>query len=252
MSTFKNYIVDHVKEYDYRIRLAGDFTTDETFTERLIFALERHHLKEVKDVAVTMFQSDSEYFPNLKNAESTIVDFSTMIPVSPDMLTYSLQGDLGLPAGYIIITGVNNPFDFQTDTMNQNMEILAKEKGREPLDLMSTDSNYLKSEEIPNGSNYYGDSYNKRMLDYMNKNTEQPEVIVPDSPLFVGIAPVEKDVEDFNKDHKPVVKPESKNLKNRSRFGNFEDTNYVVKKEVVNPNGKISMLKGVNNMPGKE
>lgn len=168
----------------------------------------------------TMFHTAPLYFPQANHGDLTIFNFKTNVPASPDYLTAYLTGKLGIPAGMLLVHGENNAFDTMTNDLEQHYEI----KQKVPQDAvfmpyMSVDSNYQKAEieSTQAGYNYYGDAYNKDMI---------KEITGKDDTLFGFITDDKLD----------------KDTKSRSRFGNFTDTNRVVRKEL--SNGEV--VKGTN------
>ena len=70
MSTFKDYLTEAVKSYDYKIKVAGDLDSD--FASKLESALAKFELANMSAGKKTPIMTMPLDFPRLSNEEVTI------------------------------------------------------------------------------------------------------------------------------------------------------------------------------------
>ena len=80
MSTFKEYLTESAKSYDYKIKIAGDI--DKNFATKMETALGKFEVSKMSAGKKTPIQSLPLDFPALKNESVTIWDVTTNYPAS--------------------------------------------------------------------------------------------------------------------------------------------------------------------------
>jgi len=80
MSTFKQYLTEATKTYEYKIKIAGQVSND--FGSRMETALQKFEVKKLSAGKKTPIQSLPLDFPAIKNESVTIYDLSTSYPAS--------------------------------------------------------------------------------------------------------------------------------------------------------------------------
>ena len=80
MSTFKQYLTEATKTYEYKIKIAGQVSND--FGSRMETALQKFEVKKLSAGKKTPIQSLPLDFPAIKNESVTIFNLSTSYPVS--------------------------------------------------------------------------------------------------------------------------------------------------------------------------
>jgi hypothetical protein len=109
MKTFKEYLSESVKTYPFRIKIAGNVTTeDEGFIK---YALDKFSIAEFKKVGKTPIQSLPLDFPKVRNAEVTVFEVSTHYPTTPQELTDKLLMCLKRPLEEIVVRNPNEPLE---------------------------------------------------------------------------------------------------------------------------------------------
>ena len=81
MSTFKEYLTESAKSYDYKIKIAGDYA-DKNFATKMETALSKFEVSKMSAGKKTPIQSLPLDFPALKNESVTIYDVTTTYPAS--------------------------------------------------------------------------------------------------------------------------------------------------------------------------
>ena len=80
MSTFKEYLTESVKTYEYKVKIAGDI--EKGFANRLETACQKFEVQKLSAGKKTPIQSLPLDFPAIKNESVTIFNLSTSYPVS--------------------------------------------------------------------------------------------------------------------------------------------------------------------------
>ena len=191
-------------------------------------------------------------FGDLEHAEIYMLDVSTGLPCSSYILQQDIRNILNIPEKYVVVRGENEPIELAGKEMVQNLELdqEAKKAGMTKAALLSTDSEYSDAEKTADGSNYYGDSYNNRLLAYLKsiQDENQPLKIDAPAPLFAWL--------DMPKDSEPSQPPENFNAainapkvndldpkaKKPAPTGNFDNETDTVKHTYKTKTGK-SMTK---------
>lgn len=226
---FKTYLAKTERVYTYRIKSVSDLGPN---VKEITTFLKRYNILDNKTPKRTIIQKNPVDFPSVQNREVFMLDVTLGMPVSSHILERDLVGLLGLPGDYLVVRGENDPLELQVTNFDQDKSIKdqAEKDGLDAQPLLGGD--YQEAEHTVDGSNYYGDSYNSRLLKHLSDiSTEREEsnkVKVPG--LFSWMASDATKSEDFNKDHKaPEVKADQ-NARKTSQHGNFLDGQDVKKK----------------------
>jgi hypothetical protein len=246
---FKKYLAESVKTYNYRLKTVT--LLDKDAVTRIEKYFKRFNLLKISKARKTPLQKAPLDFESIPNREVFILDVTLGLPISSFVLQRELVGLLGLPGDHLIVRGENDPIEVQNDAANQNAEIAtqAEKKDLAAASLLDTNSEYPEAEQTADGQNYYGDSYNSRLLDYlMQVADERKEAakVEAKAPLFSWLDMPKSDAstEDFNADHKPEVKPADSDVKTPAKTGNFDDEGVVVKKTYLDKSGASKTLSG--------
>ena len=97
MKSFKQYLFESTKPYDFKIKIAGD--CDDHAEDKIKSALVQYQPQSVKKVTRTPVQETLIDFPEHKNLEVTIFDLATEYPATSDqiqtLVATALNKDLG-------------------------------------------------------------------------------------------------------------------------------------------------------------
>ena len=94
MSTFKEYLSESVKTYEFKIKIAGDLP--EGFDKAMKTALMKYDCASVSKGKRIPIQEAPLDFPSLKNMNVTIFDIECRYPTTPQTLTEYLADQLKL------------------------------------------------------------------------------------------------------------------------------------------------------------
>ena len=99
MSTFKEYLSESVKTYEFKIKIAGDLP--EGFDKAMKTALMKYDCASISKGKRIPIQESPLDFPEMKNTHVTIFDVACRYPVSTQTLTEYLADQLMIARGGI-------------------------------------------------------------------------------------------------------------------------------------------------------
>ena len=156
MSTFKDYLTESTKSYDYKIKIAGE--PKDIDKNALETALQKFDLSKMSAGKSTPIMTLPLDFPRLSNESVTIFDVTTNYPESPRVMQEYLSDILRIPLTHIVVKKPGEPSEQYQDEMEiaktseyksklQDIEYsdLAKIK---PEDLHSTQANMSLLKEL--------------------------------------------------------------------------------------------------------
>lgn len=153
MKSFKEHLLESKKQYDFRVKVAGEMTGDqETHLKSL---LEKWKLSGFKKATKTPIQQLPLDFPQLKNVEVNIYEVTLDYPATQFELTEYIATELQLGRSHVVVRSPAEPTEEY-----QNIE--PKREGA-----LLTDSEY---KEAPNANfeEFYGDKYNSGFVKELN------------------------------------------------------------------------------------
>jgi hypothetical protein len=156
MKNFTEYLTESKKQYDFRIKIAGEFTTEqEANMKRLLgrWTVE-DTLSSVKK-SKTPIQSVPLDFPQVKNCEVNIYEVTLDYPTTQFELTEYLSTELGVGKSHLVVRSPNEP----TEEYQQQAP---KREGA-----LLNDPDY-KEAGSPKFEDYYGDKYNSGFVKELN------------------------------------------------------------------------------------
>lgn len=169
MKNFKEYLTESKKQYDFKIKIAGDVLPEQE--SALKNALKRYtdaeslSLKKHK----TPIQALPLDFPQAKNCEVHIYEVTLDYPTTPFELTEYLSTELKVGKSHLVVRAPGEPGEeYQTPTEPREGALL-------------NDPTYQEAGD-PKFEDYYGDSYNSGFVKELNailklQRKERGEVI---------------------------------------------------------------------------
>ena len=158
MRSFKEYLTESVKKYDFRIKVAQECTTDNE--AKMKGLLERFGVADFSKKGKTPIQQLPLDFPKIKNAEVSIYEVSLSYPTTSNELHKYLTAEMGINENYMVVRSPAEPTE----------EYQAPAEKREGA--LLTDSEY---KEAPNAKfdDYYGEKYNTSFLKQLNADAAE-------------------------------------------------------------------------------
>ena len=159
MSTFKDYLTESTKSYDYRIKIAGE--PKDIDKNALESALQKFDLASMSAGKSTPIMTLPLDFPRLSNEQVTIFDVTTNYPESPRVMHEYLSDILRIPATHIVVRKPGEP----TEEYQQDMEVAKKSEYANKLH----DIEYKDAPKV-NADEHTGDKFNMSLLKELLKD----------------------------------------------------------------------------------
>lgn len=153
MKSFKEYLAESTRTYAFKIKIAGDVTSEDEGT--LKTALEQFSVAEFKKVGKTPIQSLPLDFPKVRNTEVSVYEVTTNYPATPQVLTDKVAMCLKRPFENVVVRTPNDPLEeYQQPHEKREGALLDDPDYKE-----STNADFNK---------YYGEKYNTSFLKTLN------------------------------------------------------------------------------------
>jgi hypothetical protein len=108
-NTFKQYLVEATKQYDFIIKVAGDL--DENFENKLETALQKFEVANLSAGKKTPIQSVPLDFPQLTNETVTVFDTTVNYPTTQEVLKNYLSSFLNISMNHIRVRKPGEPYE---------------------------------------------------------------------------------------------------------------------------------------------
>tara|TARA_B100001094_G_scaffold282194_1_gene294129 strand:- start:1033 stop:1602 length:570 start_codon:yes stop_codon:yes gene_type:complete len=117
MKTFKQYLAEAVKEYTFKVKIAG--VLEDSHLDAMELALAPYNVVKVGSPKKTIMQEHPLDFPaNVTNTEVTIIEVTTAMPVSYQTLSRHLSDHMGLPYESVVVCHEGDPLQAEQDKLN--------------------------------------------------------------------------------------------------------------------------------------
>jgi len=158
MKTFKEYLAESKKVYDFKIKVAGELP--EKFQENLKEKLGRCGVKTFEKVTTTPIQALPLDFPDHPNCEVTIFEVICEYPVTSPEIANDIK-TMGIPESCFRVRGSNEP------TESEQVLAAVEPSGKALLD----DAQYKEADKVK-VKDYFGDDFNKGFLKDLEKTSK--------------------------------------------------------------------------------
>ena len=156
MKTFKEYLVENKKVYDFKIKIAGDLP--ENFEKNLKEKLDRCGVMTFEKVKTTAIQALPLDFPDHPNTTVSIFEVICEYPITAPEIVVSIK-ETGLPESCFRVRGSNEP--------SEQEQVLANAELTGDALLGETDLD--KGNTKVKHKDYFGDEFNKGFLKDLSK-----------------------------------------------------------------------------------
>lgn len=149
MRHLKEYLAESAKKYDFRIKIAGEMSSDQEDMMRVL--LEKFKINDFKKVGKTPIQQLPLDFPKINHAEVNIFEVILDYPSTPQELTEYLASKLKIPLENLVVRRQFEPTEEYQEPKELRKEALLNDP---------------KYKESPNHKfeDYYGDKYNAKFV----------------------------------------------------------------------------------------
>jgi hypothetical protein len=153
MKTFKEHLLESQKRYDFRIKIAGDFTTEQESNLKKV--LDKYAVSGWKKAGKTPIQELPLDFPQIKNCEVNIYEVTLDYPTTQHELTEFIANQCGVNKSHLAVRRPGEPTE-------EYQHVEEKREGA-----LLTDPDY---KEAPNAKfeDFYGDKYNTGFVKELN------------------------------------------------------------------------------------
>jgi len=153
MKQFKDYLSESAKKYDFRIKVAGDFTAEQASTMKAL--LGKFQVSAFKESGKTPIQELPLDFPKIKNAEVCIYETTLDYPTTSWEIQEYLSSNMGISKDALVVRRPGEPTEAEQKSVEERTEPLL------------TDGEYKES---PNAKfeDFYGDKYNTGFVKELN------------------------------------------------------------------------------------
>jgi hypothetical protein len=158
MRSFKEYLTESVKKYDFKIKVAAECTSEQE--AKLKGLLERFSVAEFKKSGKTPIQELPLDFPTLRNAEVHIYEVTLDYPTTPHELHEYLSSGMNLTKNHLVVRNPKEPSEEYQQPVTERTGALL------------TDPDYKESPNA-NHDDYYGEKYNAKFLQGLNADLKQ-------------------------------------------------------------------------------
>ena len=193
MTDFKQYLAESTKEYNYKIKVAGDLSED--FGSKLETVLKKYEVKTLSKGKKTPIQEMPLDFPTLKNEAVTIFELTTMYPASVFEMRALVADSMRLHPDQIVVRKPGEP------TEEYQEEIKAKAEKKSEFKSMLQDVEYKDAPKVK-ADEIYGDKANQSLLKELLKARKDF-----DAAQFAAKPKVEQEVQKNESDKKNVGSP---------------------------------------------
>jgi hypothetical protein len=158
MRSFKEYLIESKRKYDFKIKIAKDCTTEQE--DKLKGILERFSVAEFKKSGKTPIQDLPLDFPTIKNTEVCIYEVTLNYPTTPQELHSHISAGMGFNEACIIVRNPGEPGEaYQSPKESREGALL-------------TDPDYKESPNA-NADDYYGEKYNTKFLQALSTDLKE-------------------------------------------------------------------------------
>ena len=156
MKSFTEYLTESKKQYDFRIKIAGDMSAEqEDNMKRLLGRFTNENTLTGFKKSKTPIQAVPLDFPQVKNCEVNIYEVTLDFPTTQHELTEYLAMELGIGKKHLVVRRPGEPSEeYQTPTEKREGALLL-------------DPDY-KEAGSPQFEDYYGDKYNTGFVKELN------------------------------------------------------------------------------------
>ena len=143
MSTFKDYLTESAKSYDYKIKVAGEL--EEGFANKLESALAKFEVAKMSAGKKTPIMTMPLDFPRLSNEQVTIFDVTTNYPSSAREMKEFIGTYMNIPQTHIVVRKPGEP----TEEYQEQMQVAKQSEYKNKLqDIEYKDAPKVNAEEF--------------------------------------------------------------------------------------------------------
>jgi hypothetical protein len=170
MKSFKAYLTESTRTYDFKVRIAGDLTTEDV--DKIKVALEQYKVVSVSKPKSSPIH-ETELFPNMGPVAINVMEVSVAYPARDDMIRAVINTGAGISADRIRVNGPDGAFESM---------LAGTEQSNQPTDAPVLETPDMKAAEVP--KDFTGDARIPSLIKELEetKKYEYPEAAGGDTP----------------------------------------------------------------------
>jgi hypothetical protein len=173
MLTLREYIEQIQTKHEIRVKFACELT-DECI-DKIETHLEKYDAESISTPETLIMQKRPMDFPNVENAEVTIIDFVANLPVSVDKLRVDLAKMLRCSEGHIVVRNKKDPRETQDAAIVKSLEDSEKEvTPKLGTDYTDDEASGVKQEELA------GNEFNTSLLKQLKELSDERKKRLPE------------------------------------------------------------------------
>ncbi len=171
MSTFKQYLTEAHKSYDYKIKVASE--PKDIDKNKLETALQKFELAKMSAGKTTPIMTLPLDFPALSNESVTIFDVTTNYPASPREMKEYIGTYMNIPQTHIVVRKPNEP----SEEYQEQMQVAEKSEYVNKL----RDIEYKDAPKV-NAEEFHSTKANMSLLKELLKDREEDKDMPKETP----------------------------------------------------------------------
>jgi len=170
MKTFKAYLTESTRTYDFKVRIAGDLATEDI--TKIKTALEQYKVVSVSKPKTAPIH-ETELFPNMGPVAVNVMEVSVAYPARDDMIRAAINTGAGIGADRIRVNGPDGAFE---------STLAGTEQSNQPTDAPVLETPEMKAAPVP--EDFTGDARIPSLIKELEETRkyEYPEAAGGDTP----------------------------------------------------------------------
>ncbi len=191
MKSFKEYLSESKRTYDFKVKIAGEVTKEQE--DMMKGLLSKYQIAAFKKSGKTPVQALPLDFPRIQNAEVSIYEVTLDYPVTSFELKNYLGNGLRINEQQIVVKNPNEPSEeYQEPPQTREGALL-------------NDPDYKEAGNV-DGTKYFGDKYNASFVKALNDDLKDMRKIRGEQIPTEGKAQTTNDLPQGNKSPMSNVK----------------------------------------------
>lgn len=182
MKTLFEYIEQLKEQHQVRIKIACEVTDE--MMDKIERHLQKYDAEKVSSPSKTILQARPLDFPNMDMAEVYIIDFTSNLPVSNEMLHQELARILDISEGLVVVRGANEAREVEQEE-EKLQEKPKKLQAKVGTDYTKEEASEVKAVDLT-GNKFTSNLLKelKKISDDKKKEAKTPKIAKdPDVPL---------------------------------------------------------------------
>lgn len=117
MKSYKQYLAESKKVYEFKIKVAGEVPKD--FVKHIKMALDQYKVESCSAGKSSPIQETQAGFPSLKNVELTVFEVTTSYPANSQQVQSAISQCSGVPTSHMIVRTIGEDLE---DEINNGPE----------------------------------------------------------------------------------------------------------------------------------